>query len=94
MCDATREASEIRAEFRMMFDPGDTWGCVMSALFDIAETLYAWDAGPPAAWEFRPGLGEPEVAEWLEDYDEDTLADFGNALNRWADMLRARGDSY
>ncbi len=94
MCDATRQAADIRSEFRSTFDPFDKWSCVIGALFDVAETLYAWGEEVPAAWEFRPGAGEVEVSEWLEDFDVDTLEDFGNVLNRWASLLQSRGDSY
>jgi len=94
MCDATRQAADIRTEFRLRYDPHDGWGCVIGAFFEVAETLYAWGEDVPAEWEFRPGLGEPEAAEWLDGFDADTLVDFGNVLDRWSDMLRARGDDY
>ena len=94
MCDATRQAAEIRSEFRLGYDSYDKWGSVLMAFFNVAETLDAWGEDVPAEWEFSPGLGEPEAAEWLDGFDADTLVDFGNVLNRWSNLLRSRGDDY
>ena len=94
MRSTTQQAAEIRSDFRSTFDSYDKWYCVTGALFDVAETLHARGEYPPESWESHPGRGAFEVADWLDDYDTITLKDFGNALNRWTEMLRAQGEPY
>ena len=88
------EMDDIKHEFRVDFDSHDPWGSVMGWFFDVAETLYARDAYIPEEWQFRPGRGESEESERLEDYSSDTLLQFGNVLNRYAAALESAGRSY
>jgi hypothetical protein len=91
----------IKAEFKLMFDPGDPWGSTMLWWFAIADSLlFTHDVAPPQHWQFRPSpLGpsnEPEQyeTEIVDNTDPDALVRFGNLLTRYAAFLKRAGMNY
>lgn len=82
------------------YDPGDAWGSVMGAWFDIADIL-TWEGLPiPEHWDYGPGLmssapDSPITDYWLQGYvDYYDLCDAGDLLARAADILRAEERDY
>jgi hypothetical protein len=90
------DLAALRAEYRMGHDPGDAWGSVMGAWFEIAEALEARGEAAPDHWLFRAGCMAPveEDDAWTQFWPSDTLARFGDVLARWSRMLRHAGRSY
>ncbi len=97
---------DIRKDYRLCSDSGDSWGSCMGALFDICEWLYDKGESIPSEWRFKPSplRGNPNFpAEYggfgdyvLTDdvYSPDTVREFGKVLNRYADKLRVAGKDY
>lgn len=83
------------------YDPGDAWGSVMGAWFDIADIL-TWEGLPvPAEWKYRRGYAYQSTPEsalfdyWLMGYvDYYDLLDAGNLLQRASHILKAEGRDY
>ena len=81
--------------------PGDPWGVVMTAWFDVANELHFRDADIPGAWEFKPSPCEGDLREESSAFyehclncDDDVLVEFGNLLQRYSEKLEQAGESY
>lgn len=90
---------DLRAEFGLLFDPGDPWGSTMGWRFDIAAELYLRGAEVPEGWEYRPSPGMTEredtyEAEIAAQCDTESLVRFGNVLQRYDRLLRRAGMDY
>lgn len=90
---------EIKTVYLEDHDPGDAWGSVMGAFFDVAEELHARGEDCPASWEFRPASYDPADVDEREPtiatgVDTDVLIDFGNWLEDCADALQRNGLDY
>jgi hypothetical protein len=81
---------QILTEDGVDYDP---WGVCMSLHFNIAAELWQREAYIPKEWQYRPGNREPEP-DYPLDYDNDTLVDWGNMLQRVCDTLKAKGLDY
>jgi hypothetical protein len=95
----THNTKQAFAEFRLNFDGGDQWGSTMAWLFAVADALT--DKAPdmvPDKWQFRQSpLGSDKDQyeyEIVVDWSAETLVRFGNALHRYAAMLRQAGRDY
>lgn len=88
-------------------DDGDPWGSCMGAWHCIAAELYTRDdAIIPDSWEYRSGSTDPRkpdqdnhllsdpFAETCALASNDALIRFGNVLQRYSHMLRAKGKDY
>jgi hypothetical protein len=83
------------------FQSGDVWAECMGWLFAVSDYLTFDDGtGTPDKWQFRPSpLGPDEDSYEYQELQEikpdtETLERFGNLLNRYSDILRARGMDY
>lgn len=90
---------EAFAEFRLSFDAGDPWGSTMAWWFAVADALM--EAAPelvPNKWQFRQSPLGPDTEsyeyETCRTWPAETLVRFGNALSRYAAMLKAAGKDY
>lgn len=80
------------------FDPGDSWGWVMSWLFDVAGELDQRGAHVPDALGYRPGVLGSDVGEDRADalrlIRTEALQRAALILNRYAARLKAADLDY
>jgi hypothetical protein len=97
---------ELRWEFNLTFDGGDSWGSTLDWWFAVAENLYHAGGDVPAEWQFRAAPGNDGVD--LGNYSDatikgyldlgtvttDDLVAFGTVLTRYANLLKMAGKDY
>lgn len=88
---------DLLNEFNMYSEPGDYWGSVMSALFDVCAFLYQNEVSIPSDWEYRvSNSGDPQVEthDYIEHYPLEDVLNFGHFLYYMKCMLKDLGEDY
>lgn len=89
---------DLKEEFKFSGDSGDPWGSCLSVHFQLADYLhFKRSASVPQHWEYSPGLGsdiDPEWENFFESTPLEQLIQFGNILERYANILRTQGKDY
>lgn len=92
------ETMESLASFYREYSSGDPWGDCLGFHFRLCEYLHFFrESDIPDHWQFRPGVGhdiEPDYMDVFGDCSNYALIQFGNKLNRLADILRAKNLDY
>lgn len=89
----------LKTEWRMTYDKGDSWGCVMAWLFAIADEMH-WqrDLEVPAKWEYSPGMGIGDTESYqyqaCHAATDEALTALGEMLWRFRDLCIRKGLDY
>ena len=92
---------QLKEAFRMNYDKGDSFACVMGWRFALADYMtFAEHIGTPSEWEYKPSVcGADEDSCEYQELQEiqpaaESLERFGDVLYRYDLKLRVAGMDY